>query len=90
MLTDKFSISHDFGVKFDPQSLGVVRRARANLSVGRIIGVSSDIPDGGLEDPLVLGRGVMLQEYVFDSPEASSCKRSDFRSDCSCAAKTKA
>ena len=56
----------------------MVGGAGANLLVVRIIGVSSGVPDGGLEDPLVLRRRVVLQEYMLDSPETSSCKRSNF------------
>ena len=67
----------------------MVRGTGANVSIARIIGVPSGIPDGGLEDPLVLGRRVVLEEYVFDSPEAPSCKGSDFRRDFSWTIKTK-
>ena len=77
-LTNEFSVRHDIRVKLDPQSLGVVRGTGAHLSIVRIIDVSSGVPDGGLEDPLVLGRRIVLQEYVLDSPEASPCKRGDF------------
>ena len=56
----------------------MVRGTGANLSIVRIIDVPSGVPDGGLEDPLVLGRRIVLQKYVFDSPEASPCKRGDF------------
>ena len=56
----------------------MVRGASTNFSVVRIVGVPSDIPDGGLEDSLVLGRRIVLQKYVLDSPEASSCKGSEF------------
>jgi len=75
---NEFSIRHDIWVKLNPQSLGVVRRTIANLSIVRIIDVASGVPYGGLEDALVLGRRIVLQEYVFDSPEASPCKRGDF------------
>lgn len=78
---DEFSIRHDAWVELDPQSLGVVRGTRANVSVVRVIGVPSGVSDGSLEDPLVLGRRIVLQEYVFDSPKASSCKCSDFGRD---------
>ena len=56
----------------------MVRGTGANLSIVRIIDVPSGVPDGGLEDPLVLGRRIVLQEYMFDSPEASPCKCGDF------------
>ena len=46
-----------------------------------ITGVPSSIPDGGLENPFVLGRWVVLQKYMFDSPKATACERGDFRSD---------
>ena len=54
--------------------------------VAWIIGVSSGVPDGGLEDPLVLRRRVVLQEYMLHSPEATARKRGDFGSDFSCTA----
>ena len=57
--------------------------------VAWIIGASTGIPDGGLENPLVLGRRVVLQEYMLDSPEATARKRGDFGSDFSCIAKKK-
>ena len=81
VLTNEFSIGHYLWVELDPQSLCVVRGTRANFSIIRIIGVSSGIPYGGLEDSLVLGRRVVLQEYVFNPPEASSCKCGDFGCD---------
>jgi len=78
---NEFSIRHDIWVKLDPQSLGVVRGASTNLSIVRIVGVPSGISNGGLEDPLVLRRRIVLLEDVFDSPEATPCKGSDFRCD---------
>ena len=81
VLTNEFSIGHYLWVELDPQSLCMVRGTRANFSIIRIIGVSSGIPYGGLEDPLALGRRIVLQEYVFNPPEASSCKRGDFGCD---------
>lgn len=50
-----------------------------NFSIAWIAGVASGISDGSLEDTLVLGRRIVLQEYVLDSPETSPCKGSDFR-----------
>ena len=81
VLTNEFSVRHDVRIELDPQSLGVVCGTGANVSIAWIIGVPSRIPNGGLEDPLVLGRRIVLEEYVFDSPEAPSCKGSDFRRD---------
>jgi len=77
-LTNEFGIRHDIWIELDLQSLSVVRRTSANFSIFRIIGVPSSVSDGGLENSLVLGRRIMLQEYMFDSPEAPSCKGSDF------------
>jgi len=51
---NEFGISHYVWIKLDPQSLGMVCGTRANISVAGIIGVPPGIPDGGLEDPLVL------------------------------------
>ena len=59
-LTNELSVSHYIWIKLDPQSLSVVRRARTNLLVVWIVGATPGVPDGGLEDPLVLGRGVVL------------------------------
>jgi len=78
---NEFSVRHDIWVKLDPQSLGVVCGTRTNISVVWIVGVPSSIPDGGLEDSLVLGRRIVLQEYVFDSPETSPRKGGDFGCD---------
>ena len=72
-LTNELSIRHDIWIKLDPQSLGVVRGTGANLSIVWIIDVPSGISYGGLEGSLVLGRRVVLQEYLFDSPEESPC-----------------
>lgn len=58
--------------------------------VARIAGISSSIPDGGLEDPLVLGGRIVLQEYMFDSPETTACKRGDFWSNFSWVAEEEA
>jgi len=79
-LTDELSVSHYVRVELDPQSLSVIRGTGTNVLVAWIIGVSSGIPDGGLEDPLILGRRVVLQEYMLDSPEATTSKRGDFGS----------
>jgi len=80
---NELSIGYYVRVKLDPQRFSVVRGTRTNSSVARIVDVSPGIPDSGLEDPLVLGRRVVLQEYMFDSPEASSCECGDFGSDLS-------
>ena len=79
MLTDKFSIGYDSWIELDPHSLSVVCVSRANVVVCRVLCLSTGIPDGSLENPFVLGRRVVLQEYVLDSPETPSCKSSDFR-----------
>ena len=70
-LTNELSIGHNVRVKLNPQSFSVVCGTGTNLSVVRITGVSSGIPDGGLEDSLVLRGRVVLQEYMFDSPKTS-------------------
>jgi len=77
---NELSVGHDVWVELDPQGLSMVRGTGTNFSVFGIVGVSSGIPDGGLEDPLVLGRRVVLQEYMFNSPETAPCKSRDFGS----------
>ena len=54
--------------------------ARAHVLVAGIRDVlpASGVPDGGLEDALVLRGRVVLEEDVFDAPETSCCERGHF------------
>ena len=56
----------------------MARVTRTNFGVVGLIGLPSRESYGGLDDTLVLFGRVVLQEYVFDSPETPSCERSDF------------
>jgi hypothetical protein len=71
-LTNELSVRYDDWVELYPQSLSVVRGARANILVARIVGFPSSIPNGGLDNPVVLRRRIMLQEDMFDPPETPS------------------
>jgi len=78
--TDELSIGHHAGIELDFDSLGMVGSTGAHILVLWIRDVlsSSGVSDGGLEDALVLRGRVMLEEYVFDAPEAPCGERGDF------------
>lgn len=75
---NEFSIRHNPRVEFNPQSFGVACSSRTDGVVGRVVRLSPGIPNGGLENSLILRRRVVFLEYVFDSPKASPRERSDF------------
>jgi hypothetical protein len=78
--TDELSIGHQPRIKLDFNSLRMVGFAGADFIVLWIRDVlsSSGVSDRGLQDALVLRRWVMLEEDVFDAPEASCSECGDF------------
>ena len=73
-LTNELRVPDHARVELDAQRLRVLRRARAHLLVRRLRGVlpSARVADGRLDDALVLGRRIVLEEDVLDAPEAAA------------------
>lgn len=76
--THEFAIRNDGWVKLDPDRLGVIGSALADLRVGRIDGLASGVAYRRLQDAFVLRGRVMFQEDVLDTPEASCSEGRDF------------
>lgn len=75
---NELGVRHDLRVELNPQSFGVACSSRTDVVVGCVITLSPGIPNGGLENTLILRRRVVFLENVFDSPKASPRERSDF------------
>ena len=79
MLTDELVVLDDIRIELYPNRLRVIGRTGAYeliTRVDRIILPASEA-NRGLEDALVLRNGIMLQEDVFDAPEASTREGGD-------------
>lgn len=76
-LTDKLLVAHNARIELDPKRLRVPGVGAAHLAVRGVVDLPAGVPDGGLEDALVLGGRVVLQENVLDAPEAACCERRD-------------
>ena len=76
VLTDEFAISDHGGIKFDPQRLRMVRRARTHFPVPRLDGrrLPPSVPNRSLQDALVLRGWVVLQKDVLYTPETARRK----------------
>jgi hypothetical protein len=80
--TNKLIVCDLVRIKLDPECLGMIGVSGANLTIGRVldIGVSTSVPDRSLEDALIFLDGPVLQEDVFDAPEAAGGESGDLRS----------
>ena len=78
-LANELVVSHHAWVEFNPQCLSMIGAPRAHRTVIRVRHtlLPTRIPHGGLQDALVLRNRIVLQENVFDAPEASCSKGGD-------------
>ena len=85
-LTDELLVLHDARIELDAHRLRVVRRARAHRLVVGVLRalLAPGVADCRLEDALVLLGREVLEEDVFDAPEASRGKRRDFGRSAAC------
>ena len=85
-LTNELLVLHNARVELNPHRLGMVRRASTHSPVVGVLRVllAPGVPDCRLENTLVLLGREVLEEDVFDAPEAPRGKRRNFCGPAAC------